>query len=140
MILFNNISEELIKNNIKPSIPRIKILEYFMNQNNHPNADQIYNDLKKENHALSKATVYNTLALFSEKGLLKVLTLENNEKRYDITTSCHGHFLCNFCKNIYDFSINIDGLNIDEMSNFIVLEKDVFLKGICPRCQTNNKR
>jgi len=140
MNLFDNLSEELVKNNVKPSVQRIKILEYLLTYKDHPTADQIFNELKKKIHSLSKATVYNTLSLFSDKGLLKVLTLEDNEKRYDITTSCHGHFICNSCKNIYDFAVNVDSLKIDKMDDFLIIDKDVCFKGLCPSCISNKKQ
>jgi Fur family peroxide stress response transcriptional regulator len=139
MNLFDNLSEELIRNNIKPSVQRIKILEYLLAFQNHPTADQIFHDLKKKVNSLSKATVYNTIALFAQKGLLKVLTLEDNEKRYDIETSSHGHFVCNSCKNIYDFDINIDSFTVDKLDDFKVTDKDVYFKGICHTCLLNKK-
>lgn len=59
-----NITEYLIKNNIRPSFQRIKILEYLANNNNHPTADEIFKDVVKEIPMLSKTTVYSTLTLF----------------------------------------------------------------------------
>ena len=135
---FNNLSEVLLKNNITPSVQRIKILEYLVTRKNHPTADQLYHDLKKV-HSLSKATVYNTLALLAEKGIVKVLTLENNENRYDIIMGDHGHFLCDVCKKVYDFSMDLDRLAAQGLDGFEITDKNVCFKGICPECLSNKK-
>ncbi|QGU00231.1 Peroxide stress regulator [Candidatus Syntrophocurvum alkaliphilum] len=118
---------------IKPSYQRIKILEFLLNNRIHPNVDQIYKELVSELPTLSKTTVYNTLNLFIEKGLVQMLTIEENETRYDIDTSVHGHFKCNNCEEIYDFSVS---LSTDELKDFKIKEKYVYFKGVCKDCST----
>ena len=131
---FENLSDELIKKEIKPSFQRIKILEYLINQPCHPTVDQIYNGLIKEIPTLSKATVYNTLNLLIKARLVRVVAIEDNETRYDIKISNHGHFKCELCGTIFDFTVNIDNFMADELSEFKINEKNVYFKGICPSC------
>ena len=136
---FKNLSDELLKKEIRPSFQRIKVLEYLINQPCHPTVDQIYNGLKKEVPTLSKATVYNTLNLLIEARLARVVTIEDNETRYDIKISNHGHFKCELCGTIFDFTVNIDNFISDELSEFKINEKNVYFKGICPRCLIDKK-
>jgi Fur family transcriptional regulator, peroxide stress response regulator len=96
----DSLAKTLIGKNIKPSYQRIIILEYLLNKKNHPTVDKIYTDLAKEIPTLSKATVYNTLDLLKEANLTKVVTIENNETRYDAKVSSHGHFKCESCGKI----------------------------------------
>jgi Fe2+ or Zn2+ uptake regulation protein len=100
----------------------------------HPTVDQIYNDLHKEILSLSKTTIYNTLNTLIEASLVKVITIEDNETRYDLATNNHGHFKCQSCGNIYDFEINIDSFDSKDLDNFRINNKDVYFKGICPNC------
>ncbi|NLY42525.1 MAG: transcriptional repressor [Clostridiaceae bacterium] len=130
----NSISNQLIKNNIKPSYARIKIMEYLIQQKNHPNVDEIYTELVKDIPTLSKTTVYNTLNLFNEAGLIKVITIEENEARFDADTSEHGHFKCENCNKIYDFFVKLEGIEISGLENFKIRQKDIFFKGICAKC------
>jgi Fur family peroxide stress response transcriptional regulator len=130
----DSLAKTLIKKNIKPSYQRIKILEYLIMKRNHPTVDRIFNDLVKEIPTLSKATVYNTLDLFKKENLARVVTIENNETRYDVEVISHGHFKCEICGNIYDFDVNIDNLPVDALENFKINEKNVYFKGICPKC------
>jgi len=128
------LTERLLNRNIKPSYQRIKILEYLDNNRIHPTVDKIFVDLQKEIPTLSKTTIYNTLNLFVEAGLVRVLTIEDNETRYDIDTSDHGHFKCENCGEIYDFKINVDGLEPSGLNNFKITDKSVYFKGICEKC------
>lgn len=109
-------------------------MEYLLTQRSHPTVDEIYNVLVKEIPTLSKTTVYNSLKTFIDKGITKVINIEDNETRYDAGIKDHGHFKCIKCKKIYDFTINIDELNIPELNQFQINEKDVYIKGICNNC------
>ena len=139
MALFDDLSHKLSSHAINPSIQRIKILDYLQNSKSHPTADQIFSDLQKTPYPLSKATVYNTLALFAERGLVRVLPMENNENRYDMRSVSHGHFICTGCKTVYDVQADLDSCIADRLEGFEVREKNVFLKGLCPRCLIKNQ-
>lgn len=72
----DEISQFLSQKGIRPSFHRLKIFEYLINERTHPTADEIYEVLKKEIPAISKATVYNTLRLFLEKQIVQLINLE----------------------------------------------------------------
>lgn len=129
-----NFATTLTEKDIKPSYQRIKILQYLISKRNHPTVDKIFNDLIKEIPTLSKATVYNTLDLFKKKNLARVVTIEDNETRFDAKVVNHGHFKCESCGSIYDFEINIDSFLTDLLEHFKINEKNVYFKGICPGC------
>jgi len=133
-----NLAKTLNEKDIKPSYQRIKILEYLITKRNHPTVDKIFNELLKEIPTLSKATVYNTLDLFKEANLARIVTIENNETRYDAKVASHGHFKCESCGSIYDFEVNIDNLSTDSLKHFKINEKNIYFRGICPKCLNNN--
>ena len=58
----------------------------------HLSADQIIDKLRAAGSAVSKATVYNTLNLFSARGLVKEVMVDPVRKFYDSTTHAHHHF------------------------------------------------
>jgi Fur family transcriptional regulator, peroxide stress response regulator len=135
--LFKNISDTLTRKMIRPSFQRIKVLEYLNKNQHHPSVDTIYKDLQSEVPTLSKATIYNTLNLFVKAGLVRVLTIEDNETRYDIITENHGHFKCGQCGTIYNFEVNPELLATDDLAGFKVVEKNVYFKGVCSKCLLN---
>jgi len=133
-VQFENLSDELKGKNIRLSHQRLKILEYLTQNYNHPTADQIYNGLHDDVPTLSKTTVYNTLNSLTDAGLIRVINIDDNEAHYDINTDNHGHFKCEKCKKIYDFHIDIGSLEIHGLDGFQINDRNVYFKGICPKC------
>lgn len=136
-LLFEDLKQKLKNKNINLSYQRLKVLEYLTQNRCHPTVDKIFTDLQKEISTLSKTTVYNTLHVLAKAGLVKIITIEDNETRYDIDAGNHGHFKCECCGKICDFSIDTDSLTWNGLSNFRINEKSVYFKGICPTCHKN---
>ena len=65
--IIESISKMLQEKGVSPSIQRIKILQFILDNEHHSSVDSIYQELLHEIPTLSKTTVYNTLALFVEK-------------------------------------------------------------------------
>ncbi|MGB3367203.1 MAG: transcriptional repressor [Acidaminobacteraceae bacterium] len=129
-----NVSEFLRSNGIKPSFQRMKIFEYLMNTTEHPTVDVIYKSLIHEIPTLSKTTVYNTLNLFVQNNVALLITIEDNETRYDANTSLHGHFKCEKCERVLDFKAEISDLVIKELDKFQINQQHIYFKGICSGC------
>lgn len=133
------LSNELKKNNIRLTHQRLKVLEYLSNSTKHPTVEEIYKELKQEVPSLSKTTIYNTLNYLAELNLVKVLAIDDNEAHFDAVTETHGHFKCDSCGEIYDFDIQMDSCNTENLDNFKINEKVVYFKGTCPGCLSNIK-
>ncbi len=129
------VTKSLTEHNIKPTFPRMKIYEYLMEHKNHPSVDSVYQELVEEIPTLSRTTVYNTLHLFLERGLVQPILINENEVRYDGDTTVHGHFMCRECGVIHD--IFFQDLNLDDASldGFQVEQKQVYYNGVCPQCK-----
>lgn len=135
----NNIAEYLLKRHIRPSYSRVKIMEYIVNKRTHPTVEEIYSALLNELPTLSKTTVYNTLNVLMEAKLIRLISIEENETRYDADLSEHGHFKCEKCGRIYDFSISLDNNVIEGLNGFLIDDKNVYFKGVCINCLEDNK-
>ena len=120
----------LKEKDISPSIQRIKVLEYLHNSKDHPTVDKIFIDLVQEIPTLSKTTVYNILKLFTEKSIARTVRIDNNEARYDGDTSTHGHFKCDKCGIIYDFTVNMEELKFTTLNKFKTDEKNIYLYNV----------
>lgn len=132
-----NIGEHLKLHDIKPSYQRIKIFQYLLEKKSHPTVDEIYKALCSEIPTLSKTTVYNTLSLFMEKGITKMIVIEENETRYDVDTHVHGHFKCEKCGVVSDVPVELDNLKNMGLDGCEVKEFHIYFKGICPKCLNN---
>lgn len=129
------IQELLIEHKVRPSIYRIKILQCLDDKKLHPTADEIYMNLIEEFPTLSKMSVYNTIQVLLEAGLVRELTIENNEVRYDSLLDQHGHFKCVKCGKVFNFELDMSFTAISGLTHFKIEQKDVFFKGVCPDCQ-----
>lgn len=77
---------------ILPTPQRLEVAAVLLEKPQHLSADQIIERLRISGSAVSKATVYNTLNLFSEHGLVKEVMVDPIRKFYDSTTHAHHHF------------------------------------------------
>jgi Fur family iron response transcriptional regulator len=71
---------------------RIEIGQVLFARPQHLSADRILETLRGMGSTVSKATVYNTLNLFAQKGLVRIVTVDPTRLYYDSTTSDHHHF------------------------------------------------
>lgn len=122
----------LLEHDIKPSVIRIMIYDFLKDTKSHPTVDDIYHHILPDAPTLSKTTVYNSVKLFSEKGIVKILPIDGIQIRYDADIAFHGHFHCESCKRVYDFGISGSGeLGLE---GFDIEHKEVFYSGICKDC------
>jgi Fur family iron response transcriptional regulator len=82
----------LQQHGIAPTTQRLEVAEILLQKPQHLAADQILAILRRKDSSVSKATVYNTLHLFGEKGLVRELHVDSSRTFYDSTTHPHHHF------------------------------------------------
>jgi len=87
-----DIIENLRHHGVTPTSQRVEVAEVLFRRAQHLSADQIIEELGKTSSRVSKATVYNSLNLFSEKGLVREINVDPTRKFYDSTTHPHHHF------------------------------------------------
>lgn len=80
------------KHGVLPTPQRLEVAEILLARPQHLSADQILERLKDSGSRVSKATVYNTLNLFSDRGLVREVMVDPVRKYYDSTTHPHHHF------------------------------------------------
>ena len=103
----------------------------------HPTAVQIYTDVRKVLPRTSLSTVYRNLRILVDQGKIKAVKGAGSEIHYDHNTGEHNHIECMVCGLVCDVHlnpVNIDTLNPETVSNFIVLEVRMNILGICPEC------
>ena len=122
---------------MKYSRQREVILEYLKSVSNHPTADIIYNEIRKENPNISLGTVYRNLDKLSQKGDIVRLKFTDNKDRFDGNSLHHYHGLCTKCGNVedifVDYFLDIDE-EIEKNSKLKVLSHDVLFNIICSKC------
>lgn len=119
---------------------RMAIVEYLEGNKEHPSVEDIFRAVSKKYPGISIATVYNTLYLLKEKGLIEILEIDPERIRCEPNTDLHHHFICSECKKIFDIFMDIR-IEIPEegLKGFKILGKAVKLFGLCERCQRHSK-
>jgi len=83
---------EFDRHGILPTSQRIEIAELLFEKPQHLSVGQVVVLLQRKGSGVSKATVYNTLNLFGEHGLVKECVVDRACRFYDSNTEPHHHF------------------------------------------------
>lgn len=87
-----DILEIFDKFGILPTPQRLEVAQILLVRPQHLSADQIIDRLRELGSGVSKATVYNTLKLFGDRGIVKEVMVDPVRKFYDSCTHPHHHF------------------------------------------------
>lgn len=94
---------------LKHSRQRDMIKAFLMGRKDHPTADMVYMNVRKEFPNLSLGTVYRNLTLLTETGEISRLRVGDGVDHFDADTSPHYHFVCTECDRVIDLEMdNID--------------------------------
>lgn len=89
----STVIDRLRNSGIKPTPQRIVVAEFVLSTPVHPTADEVWMQVRNRCPTISRATVYNTLNLFAEKGLLKPQPLKEGVLVFDPHVKPHHHFI-----------------------------------------------
>ncbi len=122
---------------LKVTPQRLAIYKYIIDSNVHPSADLIFDDIKSILPTISQGTVYKTLGMLVDIGVIQELTFANSHTRYDNNIKNHINIICNSCGDIIDFeSDNLTRLNrllLEEIGGEITAQRfDVYRD--CEKC------
>ena len=115
---------------IQPTPQRIAVVEYVLKSKTHPSADEVLSYARERCPTVSRATVYNTLNLLVEKGLLQMQTIKEGAIIFDANIVKHHHFIDKETGVIYD--IPWDQLEVkgkERLKGFEIDEFQVILRG-----------
>lgn len=115
---------------IKPSAQRVAIARYVLHTDEHPSADEVWARVKKPFPMVSRATIYNTLNLFVERGLLRHLVLTEGRLAFDSNVERHHHFIDEDTGKIYDLPWDTFKVSrIAKIKGFDIRDYQVLLRG-----------
>ncbi|HBZ69152.1 MAG TPA: transcriptional repressor [Deltaproteobacteria bacterium] len=124
------IVDALSEHGIQPSAQRVAVAQYVLATTEHPSADQVWGRVRRTFPMLSRATVYNTLNLFVEKGLLRQLVLAEGKVVFDPKVEPHHHFVDEATGTIHDVPWEaLEVRKIDALKDYDVREYQVVMRG-----------
>ena len=95
----------LEQNQQRKTPERYAILDEIYSSKAHFDVDELFVKMKSRNYHVSRATVYNTLDLLVESGLVKRHQFGQNTSHYEQAFGYkqHDHQICNHCKKVFEF-------------------------------------
>ena len=124
------VERTLKQHGIQPSVQRRAIAEVVLTTSAHPSADRVFEAVRSRAPGISRATVYNTLNLFVEKGLLRQLVLAEGAVVFDPNVAAHHHFIDEDTGRIHDVPWDaIDVHRVTALPGVEVREYQVVLRG-----------
>ena len=130
-----DLSFVLREHGIHPTQQRIAVLEYLLAHRTHPTADTLYRALVQDFPTFSRTTVYNTARALAKVGLIRIITIDADEQRFDAAMEQHGHFRCTDCGSIYDFPVSKQAVASLSPSPYVAETMEIYATGVCPHCQ-----
>ncbi len=122
---------------VNPSSQRIAILGYLMQTREHPTADCIYRDLLADKPTLSRTTVYSTLNLLVDCGVVSAVDVDGESRRYDYPLTPHAHFHCTGCQKVFDVDMPVGVESVMLPQGFTAKSTSVYYHGLCRDCMEN---
>lgn len=134
---------------LKVTAQRLAVLDVLQQRvDAHLTAEEIF-DLVRESHPdIGLATVYRTITLLSDMGIIEKLNLDDGFIRYEIGKSSpgghrHHHLICLKCGRVFSFEKDfMEPLEneITKLTGFIVVNHEVKLFGYCRDCREDLKK
>jgi Fur family transcriptional regulator, peroxide stress response regulator len=117
---------------------RLAVMAVLQSRRDHPTADHIYQEVRRQLPAISFNTVYKTLEILCQQGMVIKVNPLHAVARYDGETGRHAHLICRQCHQIIDLDwedSEVPTLPAEALQGFQIEHPSLTLWGLCPRCQ-----
>jgi Fe2+ or Zn2+ uptake regulation protein len=133
-----NLIQQLRDRRIAVTPQRLAVMGALQSRRDHPTADHIYQAVRRQLPAISFNTVYKTLEILCQKGMVIKVNPLHAVARYDGVTGPHAHLICRECHQIIDLdweAKEVPSLPAADLHGFQIEHPSLTFWGLCPRCQ-----
>lgn len=116
---------------------RYEILHTVMRTNGHFDVDSLYTMLDKKSYHVSRATLYSTLELLCNCGIVRKLKFDTHQAKYELAEETHSHLICTKCGEIRETDLEEfpGNLNNLKFKNFTPAYTSICIYGLCEKCR-----
>jgi len=133
---FEKFTAFLTTNHLRKTPERFEILRCASECKGHFDVDKLYHDLEERGYHVSKATIYSTLELLCQSGIVRKLLFDTHQARYEMSSVTHSHLICTQCGEIREIDLEeIDSrLSTMKFQNFTPAYVSTCIYGLCNKC------
>ncbi len=113
------------------------VLDAVRAHNDHPTAEDIFNDVRAVDPKVGRGTVYRNLNLLEETGVITTVKTPGT-MRYDWRVDGHSHVVCRTCGAVSDTPLPYDSAldtTAAKATGFAIDAHNTVFEGLCPHCQ-----
>ncbi len=139
----NKFTLYLKSKNLRKTPERFAILDKIFGINDHFDIETLYSLLEEDSYHVSRATVYNTMDLLTDCGLVRRHQFGNHQAQYEkVSSGNHQHLICTECGKIKEVKDPdfIAYMNARKYTAFTTSYFQVYIYGICNNCARKLKR
>lgn len=119
---------------------RALILEIIRRGGSHLDADEVYRQARRKQPGISLSTVYRTLRLLKEMGVVNEVRFDENHHHYEPKAPGeHHHLVCLGCGKLIEFTYPLSRYvkrKVNEARDFEIVETEIHLRGYCSSCRS----
>ncbi|WP_084251424.1 Fur family transcriptional regulator [Kosmotoga arenicorallina] len=138
---------ELRRRKQRMTAQRELILKIFLDsEDEHMSAEEVYRKVLNRRLRISKATVYRTVDLLSDVGLLRRIVFRDGVIRYELVGKDeqhhHHHIICTECGRVDEFPFDLlDDLEklVEESTGYKLTDHQLKFYGLCSECAKEKK-
>jgi len=128
----------MIDRGYRQTAQRAMILAEVKAADGHLTAGEVFERVRRRDPKVAYGTVYRSLHLLAQHGLIQELTFADEASRYDGRAERHDHVLCTTCGHLADVEVPtalIARHVAEERSGFSISSHHTVFAGICPSCR-----
>ncbi|HAJ36511.1 MAG TPA: transcriptional repressor [Chloroflexi bacterium] len=121
--------------------PRLAVIEVIQREGEHLNPQEILEQAQALHAQTGRATVYRTLELLTQLGIVRPIYVGDNGPTYIRADGAHHHLVCSRCGRIVEFdacAADSMGCELESRFGFHITSHLLEFYGICPQCQTSD--
>lgn len=134
-----NLGALLERHGVRPTARRIEVLAELSLERDDATAQELWSRLRRGNSTTGLATVYRTLALLTDAGVVDVLSHHSGEQCYRLCGEAHHHHLvCERCHRV----VEVENCDLDTWADkaakkhgFVATDHRVEISGVCSDCR-----
>jgi Fur family transcriptional regulator, peroxide stress response regulator len=126
----------------RPTAQRTLVLDVVKAADAHLTAAEVYERVRQREPRIGYGTVYRSLHLLAEHGLIQELTFADQSSRYDGRTDRHDHVHCLECGLLADVDVPVALMArhvAEERSGFSITSHHTVFSGQCPHCRAGRR-